>query len=86
MYWPNIDNECEDMVLRCTNCQEAAKNPTKVPLKTSMSPTSVWQRVQVDFVGPLQGVYYLVVVDAFSKWPEMIEMRNISASKTMKVP
>ncbi|EYC07814.1 hypothetical protein Y032_0068g142 [Ancylostoma ceylanicum] len=84
VYWPNVDSDCENMVRRCTNCQEAAKNPTKVPLKTWPSPTRVWQRVHVDFGGPLQGIYYLVVVDAFSKWPEMIEMSNISASKTMK--
>ncbi|KIH64332.1 integrase core domain protein [Ancylostoma duodenale] len=55
-----------------------------VPLKTWPSPTRVWQRVHVDFAGPLQGVYYLVVVDAFSKWPEMIEMSNSSATKTVK--
>ncbi|EYC13949.1 hypothetical protein Y032_0042g619 [Ancylostoma ceylanicum] len=60
------------------------QKPTKVPLKTWPSPSRVWQRVHVDFAGPLQGVYYLVVVDAFSKWPEMIEMSNISASKTVK--
>ncbi|KIH67533.1 hypothetical protein ANCDUO_02135 [Ancylostoma duodenale] len=84
VYWPNIDSDCEDMVRRCTNCQEAAKNPTKVPLKTWPSPTRVWQRVHVDFAGPLEGIYYLVVVDAFSKWPEMIGMSNISATKTVK--
>ncbi|EYC24344.1 hypothetical protein Y032_0014g2450 [Ancylostoma ceylanicum] len=84
VYWPNIDSDCEDMVRRCTSCQEAAKNPMKVALKTWPSPTRVWQRVHVDFAGPLQGIYYLVVVDAFSKWPEMIEMSNISASKTVK--
>ncbi|KIH67346.1 integrase core domain protein [Ancylostoma duodenale] len=84
VYWPNIDSDCEDMVRRCTNCQEAAKNPMKVSLKTWLSPTRVWQRVHVDFAGPLQEIYNLVVVDAFSKWPGMIEMSNISATKTVK--
>lgn len=27
----------------------------------------------------------MVIVDAFSKWPEMVEMRNISAIETVKV-
>ncbi|EYC10720.1 hypothetical protein Y032_0054g2515 [Ancylostoma ceylanicum] len=72
------------MVRRCTSCQEEAKNPAKVPLQQSPSPTRVWQRVHIDFVGPLQGVHYLVVVDAFSKWPEMIDMSTISATKTVK--
>ncbi|EYC08313.1 hypothetical protein Y032_0066g3693 [Ancylostoma ceylanicum] len=66
VYWPNIDGDCENMVRTCTNCQEAAKNPIKVPLKAWPSPTRVWQRVHVDFAGPLEGVYYLVVVDAFT--------------------
>ncbi|KIH57433.1 reverse transcriptase [Ancylostoma duodenale] len=85
VYWPNIDSDCENMVRSYTNCQKAAKNPIKVPLKAWPSPTRVWQRVHVDFAGPLQGVYYLVVVDAFSKWPEMIETSNISATKTVRV-
>lgn len=84
VYWLNIDTDCEDMVRRCTNCQETAKIPIKVPLKASLSPTRVWQRFHVDITGPLQGVYYVVVVDAFSKGPEMTEMSNISASKAIE--
>ncbi|XP_029639678.1 uncharacterized protein K02A2.6-like [Octopus sinensis] len=30
-----------------------------------------WPRLHVDCAGPLKGSYYLVVVNSFSKWPEV---------------
>ena len=36
--------------------------------------TIPWSRIHIDYAGPLHGKMYLVVVDAFSKWPEIIEM------------
>ncbi|VDL65828.1 unnamed protein product [Nippostrongylus brasiliensis] len=82
---PNIDKDCEDVVKTCTNCQENAKSPVKVPLETWPTPTHAWERIHVDFAGPMHDRYYMVVVDAFSKWPEMVEKRSISAGETVKV-
>ena len=42
-----------------------------------------WQRIHLDFAGPFMGSSFLVVIDAHSKWPEVIEMPNTSASKTI---
>ncbi|VDL77978.1 unnamed protein product [Nippostrongylus brasiliensis] len=85
VYWPSIDKDCEDVIKRCTRCQESAKSPVKVPLETWPAPTRVWDRIHVDLAGPMHDRYYMVVVDALSKWPEMDEMRTISAGETVKV-
>ncbi|PIO53906.1 integrase core domain protein, partial [Teladorsagia circumcincta] len=84
VYWPNLDKDCEEIVRNCSRCQEYAKNPIKAPLEAWSTPTGVWQRIHVDFAGPVCGLFYMVVVDAFSKWPEIIEMTSISASQTVK--
>ncbi|PIO53247.1 integrase core domain protein, partial [Teladorsagia circumcincta] len=84
VYWPNLDKDCEEIVRSCSRCQEYAKNPIKAPLEAWSTPTGVWQRIHVDFAGPVCGLFYMVVVDAFSKWPEIIEMTSISASQTVK--
>ena len=31
-----------------------------------------WQRVHIDFAGPFRNKNFLIVVDAHSKWPEVI--------------
>ncbi|PIO73744.1 hypothetical protein TELCIR_04276 [Teladorsagia circumcincta] len=84
VYWPKLDKDCEEIVRSCSRCQEYAKNPIKAPLEAWSTPTGVWQRIHVDFVGPVCGSFYMVVVDASSKWPEIIEMTSISASQTVK--
>ena len=48
-------------------------------------PERPWQRVHVDFAGPLKGKMYLVLVDAHSKWPEVVEMQTTTAEKTIQV-
>ena len=85
MYCPNVDKDCEAFVRKCSRCQESAKSPLKkVPMENWSAPTRVWQRIHVDFARPIQGSHYMVVVDAFSKWPEVFEMVNISSGQTVK--
>lgn len=39
----------------------------------------------MDFVGPLFGRTYFVIIDAHSKWPEVFEMSSTTATKTIDV-
>ena len=39
-------------------------------------PSAAWTRIHVDFLGPFHGDMFLVVIDAHSKWPEIINMKN----------
>ena len=38
----------------------------------------------MDFCEPIQGRMYFVIVDAYSKWMDVMEMRDITASSTIK--
>ena len=42
------------------------------------------QRIHVDFMGPFQGKMFLVVMDAYSKWPEVFMMQTTTTSKTIE--
>ncbi|XP_058820892.1 uncharacterized protein K02A2.6-like [Topomyia yanbarensis] len=67
VYWPTLDNDIVDYVKSCHQCAIAAKTPPKsAPLSWPKS-TKPWQRVHLDYAGPIDGEYYLVVVDSFSK-------------------
>ena len=47
-------------------------------------PTRPWQRIHVDFAGPFNGLMFLLVVDAKSKWTEVFPMSSTTASTTIR--
>lgn len=83
VYWPRMDQNIQDMIKQYTGCQLAAKAP---PIRTQPWPkTDVpWTRIHIDYAGPLKRYYYLVIVDRFSKWPEVYRYKHPAASNTIK--
>ncbi|BHF84807.1 hypothetical protein SprV_0902795900 [Sparganum proliferum] len=63
-YWPGIDGDIDDLVRRCSRCQQAAKMPPRQPPVPWQPPERLWSRVHIDYAGPLNGVSYLIMVDA----------------------
>lgn len=84
-WWPEIDKDIEDITSNCINCLQNHKNPVKNKLTMWPQPPSVWHRIHADFLGPLYSKMFLVIVDAYSKWPEAFIMNNITAQKTIEV-
>uniref|UniRef100_A0A914XSI1 RNA-directed DNA polymerase n=1 Tax=Plectus sambesii TaxID=2011161 RepID=A0A914XSI1_9BILA len=83
VYWPNIDTNIDQLVKSCPNCASVAKSLLKAPLQSWPKPTQPWDRVHADYAGPLNGRWYLVVVDAFSKWVEILESTSITTDVTI---
>ncbi|XP_055543122.1 uncharacterized protein K02A2.6-like [Wyeomyia smithii] len=46
------------------------------------TPTEPFQRVHVDFAGPFMDTYFFILVDAYSKWPEIKVCKSITAEST----
>ena len=85
VYWSGIDRDIEDWTRSCSPCQQAAKAPIKHTLCTWPEESKPWSRIHIDFAGPLHGQMYLVIVDAFSKWPEIVEMTSSTTTSTINV-
>ena len=81
IWWPGIDREIEELARGCQRVQHAPKSS---PLHPWEWPSSPWQRIHVDYSGPFLGMMFLLVVDASSKWPEVITMHSTTASKTIE--
>ena len=81
VYWPKMDNDITDMIEKCKGCALVAK-----ALPTTFKPwpkiEQPWSRIRVDFAGPLEDFYYLIVVDSYSKWPEVLRCRRPSTRTT----
>ncbi|CAM4714446.1 unnamed protein product [Lepidochelys kempii] len=65
-------------------CQSVRNAPQWAPLHPWDWPENLWQRIHMDFAGPLEGSMFLVVVDAHSKWPEVSIMQSTTAESTIQ--
>ena len=79
MWWKGIDQDIESQSKSCKPCQEHKLNPPSAPLHIWQWPTAPLKRIHIDFAGPFQGKMFLIIVDAHSKWPEVIIMSSTTA-------
>ena len=83
-WYPGLDSEIETLTKKCTGCAHTQNNPATAPLHTWAWPSKPWHRIHVDYCGPFLGHMFLVVVDAYSKWPEVICMQSTTSEKTIE--
>ena len=84
VWWPGLDQEIEQLVQMCTECQQERLSPPSAALHPWLWPTRPWTRLHIDFAGPMEGKMFLVVVDAHSKWIEVISMSTTTAELTIQ--
>ncbi|XP_039764273.1 uncharacterized protein K02A2.6-like [Pararge aegeria] len=82
VYWPNIDNDIEELCRSCPACRHVRDAPARAPLHPWEFPQHPWQRLHADFAD-CGGKRYLIIVDAHSKWIEVVEMLKTTASVTI---
>ena len=81
---PSIDDNIESFVKACNNCAETAHDLAKVPLHQWDISAKPWQRLHIDFAGPYRGKMWMLVMDAYSKWPEVRMMESTTAETAIK--
>ena len=82
VWWPRIDKEIEETATQCQDCQEQARMPAKEYGSWSW-PTGPWQRIHIDFAGPFMGKMFLVIVDAYSRFLEIVPMDRATSTGTI---
>ncbi|XP_020909051.1 uncharacterized protein K02A2.6 [Exaiptasia diaphana] len=85
LWWLNIDKDIERTVQQGRVCQSMRSNPPEAPAHPWSYPTHPWSRIHIDFAGPVAGCMYLVVVHAYSKYPEIVKMTSITSQATVAV-
>ncbi|XP_015283489.1 PREDICTED: uncharacterized protein K02A2.6-like, partial [Gekko japonicus] len=79
VWWPGLDKEIEDWVRVCSQCQQVRPEPPQAPPQRWESSGKPWARLHLDFAGPFQGNMFLIVVDAMSKWLEVVRMKTTTS-------
>jgi transposase InsO family protein len=81
-WWPCIDDDIEHHVAACSACQKGRAAEPEVPLFSWSVPSEPWSRIHLDFAGPFEGFMWLIAVDAYTKWLDVIKMKSTTATAT----
>ena len=84
-WWPGLDSDLEALVSSCAECLSCRPVPKHGELHPWEWPKSPWHRVHIDYAGPVDGLYFLVIVDAHSKWIEIFPTKTITSSMTISL-
>ena len=84
VWWPGMDLQLEKRVKTCEQCQMSRHLPAKVPLHPWEWPERPWSRIHVDYAGPFLGKWFLVIVDAHSKWMDIAIVYAATSSITIE--
>ena len=83
VWWPTLDTDIEQLVRSCEICQTSYGKAPSTTDNPWIWPHRPWQRVHVDYCGPFQGGSFLVIIDAKSKWLEVLRMSSTTAEATI---
>ena len=83
VYWPGIDSAIEMTSRRCNSCGEHQNKPSKPPVHPWMLPEKPWSRVHVDHAINFMGSNWLVITDAYSKYPCIHPTSSTSTRATL---
>ena len=84
VWFPNMGKFVKNFIDQCIVCQASAKPNAPEPLQSTAMPNRPWEEVKVDFCSPFpSGHYVLVVIDCYSRFPEVEILKSTSAPKVI---
>ncbi|XP_053619962.1 uncharacterized protein K02A2.6-like [Plodia interpunctella] len=83
VWWPGVNEDVERLCRECAVCASQADAPPRQTPRMWPWPNRPWSRVHLDFLGPIFGKTYLVLVDAMSKWIEVCQVSSTAATGTI---
>ncbi|KAF0313140.1 uncharacterized protein FJT64_016281 [Amphibalanus amphitrite] len=84
-WWPRLDRQVRDLLKSCEVCSQhdGHVRRERPPLQPIPLPDGPWQRLMVDVIGPMRGSsserYGIVLVDMYSRWPEVALCQDATA-------
>ena len=84
VWWPGLDTQIENMARQCFQCEQNAREPTRIPMTPWLFPQRPWSRIHLDYAGPTEGKMIQVVVDAYSKLIDTAVVKSANAHTTIE--
>ncbi|XP_043212657.1 uncharacterized protein K02A2.6-like [Amphibalanus amphitrite] len=83
-WWPGMDAAIESTVESCQACQLSRPRAPPVSESPWPYPDAPWDRLHMDYAGPVHGMMILVIVDAHSKWISAYLTPSATAEATIE--
>ncbi|XP_040176058.1 uncharacterized protein K02A2.6-like [Anopheles arabiensis] len=81
----HLDKDIEQLAKSCHECAQTVSAPPKFNQHHWEYPSNPWERVHVDYAGPVAGAMLLIIVDAYSKWVEVKVTHSTTTEATIKI-
>ena len=83
VFWPSINSDIQSLVAKCSTCAKYRPANIKEPLLPHDLPLGPWQKVGAD-IFHFAGKHFLLIVDYFSKYPEVISICGLTAKHVVE--
>ena len=85
VWFPGIEWRVQTLIDNCMACQANSPKERPQPLAMTPLPPKPWHTLNIDFCGPFPtGEYLLVVIDAYSRFPEVAIINSTAGGGTIK--
>lgn len=81
-YWPGMKDSIVKFIMQCRSCEKYSKNNFKEPLLPHTIPKERFYKVGCDILD-FMGKTYLVIVDYFSHWLELLLMKDKTSNSVI---
>ncbi|XP_055844353.1 uncharacterized protein K02A2.6-like [Episyrphus balteatus] len=86
IWFPDLDKKVEETVSQCHICQVVNNQNHREPLSIVELASTPFEKVSMDFAGPLpNGKYLLILVDEYSKYPFVEQIHSTKFIDVKKV-
>ena len=79
LYWPGLTRDIEELIRKCSICNSYSRKQQQEPL---LQPHRPWQKLGTDIFS-LINKDYLLIVDYYSKYPEISMLHDKTASSVI---
>ena len=83
VFWPGIDAAIETLCKSCTSCGAYRNQNAKPEVHPWMMPEKPWSRLHIDHAINFMGSDWLVIIDAYSKYPCIHRVSSTSTEATI---
>ena len=82
VWFPGIDRIAEEKVKNCFPCQAVTPQNTREPIQVTLT-NRPWDQVSCDFADIGNGEYIMIIIDNFTRYPEVIPLKTLTATKVI---